>query len=280
MNKLLTIADCRQTLIATDVVDSLLTDIMKMSRAQLYAYPEKTLSVLQQRQWQTCIARYQQGEPLAYIVGHQPFWTLDLNVTPDTLIPRPETECLVEWLLSQYNNELPLNVLDLGTGSGAIALALAKERPNWQITASDKSEAALAVARENAKLSGLNQLDFCQSDWYQNLPSGAFYDIIVSNPPYIAAEDTHLAALQHEPLSALVAGARGLDDLAHIIDKASSFLSAQGIIVLEHGFDQAESVIKLLTQAGYRDIVSHRDLSQLPRFVTALTVVSSRYGEE
>lgn len=250
-------------------IDFLLMEILSISRAQLHAHSEQTLSLSQQKQLQQWVERYRQGEPLAYISGHQPFWNLDLKVTQDTLVPRPETEQLVEWIVRNYSQQLPLTALDLGTGTGAIALALASEFPNWTIDAVDLSEAALQVARENACLNALLQVSFYQSDWYAAISEKKCYDIIVSNPPYISEDDPHLKNLHCEPQSALIAPAEGLADLSKIIRGGIHHLKNNGLIIVEHGYNQRLAVLELMRKAGYANAASHCDLAALPRFVTA-----------
>lgn len=250
-------------------IDFLLMEILSLSRAELHTRSDQALSLSQQTQLEQWVERYRQGEPLAYITGHQPFWNLDLRVTQDTLVPRAETEELVEWIVKNHSRESSLTVLDLGTGTGAIALALASEFPNWTVDAVDLSEAALQVARENACLNGIERVSFYQSDWYAAILKKKCYDIIVSNPPYISEYDPHLKELQFEPKSALVASAEGLSDLNKIIHEGMHYLKNNGLIIVEHGYNQRLAVLELMREAGYVDAVSHRDLAALPRFVTA-----------
>lgn len=250
-------------------IDFLLMEILSVSRAELHTNCNQTLSLSQQAQLEQWIKRYQQGEPLAYISGHQPFWNLDLKVTQDTLVPRPETEQLVEWIVKNHSRESSLTVLDLGTGTGAIALALASEFPNWAVDAVDLSEAALEVARENARLNRIERVSFYQSDWYAAILKKKCYDIIISNPPYISEYDSHLKDLQFEPKSALVAPDEGLADLSKIIHGGIHYLKNNGLIIVEHGYNQRLAVLELMREAGYIDAVSHCDLASLPRFVTA-----------
>jgi release factor glutamine methyltransferase len=202
------------------------------------------------------------GEPLAYVLGEQHFWTLPLKVTPAVLIPRPETELVVERALHHTADRHTAQVLDLGTGSGAIALAVAHERPKARVWAVDQSEAALAVAKENAALNQIRNVEFLRSDWYAAVPPHRF-DLILSNPPYIAAGDPHLepAVLAHEPADALIAGHDGLDDLRQIISRAREFLAPSGWIVLEHGWQQASAVRQLLESSGLSSVASHADLA-------------------
>lgn len=237
----------------------MLAELLHVPRSYLHARPETVLDAVTAQQWGECLARRAQGEPLAYIVGHQEFWSLRLNVTRDTLIPRPETEFLVEQVLAYLPADEPCIVADLGTGSGAIALALAYERPHWQIIASDISPLALAVAMENATHLGLTNVQFMQGAWCQALPQQQKLTAIVSNPPYIAPADPHLHALSYEPQSALVADQQGLADLATIIQQAKAYLISGGWLMLEHGYNQAVAVQDLLHQAAYFAIEIKRD---------------------
>lgn len=206
------------------------------------------------------------GEPLAYIVGSKAFFGLDLRVDQRVLVPRPDTETLVEWALACDKTN---TVLDLGTGSGAIALALKHSRPDWQVTALDASPDALVVAQSNAQRLGL-RLDFIQSSWFDALlkltkPETPKFDLIVSNPPYIVEGDAHMAALTHEPKQALTSGVDGLDDIRQIVQQAPSYLQPGGWLLLEHGYDQASSVRELLAQRGFTHVQSRLDLTQIER---------------
>lgn len=239
----------------------LLSAALQVSRSFLYAYPEKELTTAQANKFTHLLKRRLQGEPIAYILGKQEFWSLEFKVNSQVLIPRPETELLVELALKKITQQ-SATVADLGTGSGAIACILAKERPQWQISATDISQAALKVARFNAKKYKLTNIKFYCGDWCDALPDGKL-DAIIANPPYIAPDDVHLtqATLKFEPLTALSSKHDGLKDLATIIKQAAAKLQPSGIIMLEHGFAQAAAVKQLLQQAGFSKIATYSDLA-------------------
>lgn len=246
----------------------LLCDVLQQTRAYLYTHPEVILSEQAYAQYMALIQRRQQAEPVAYIVGHQEFWSLPFNVTPDVLIPRPETELLVETVLNIHPTLPSRRLLELGTGSGAMICAIAKERPNWQLTATDLSEKALAIARQNAQTHQLPQIHWLQSDWFTDIPIAAF-DIIVSNPPYLGNTDPHLPSLPMEPLTALVSGNEGLDAITHLIQTAPSYLAQEGWLALEHGCDQGPAVRQLMKQSGFDQINTLKDLAGLERVTLA-----------
>jgi release factor glutamine methyltransferase len=238
----------------------LLAHALGKSRSYLHTWPERELEAEQLARFQAALARRQGGEPVAYILGQQGFWSLELEVAPHTLIPRPDTELLVETALAL----LPATsaaVLDLGTGTGAIALALACERPVWQVTGVDRVPEAVALAERNRARLKLANATLLESHWFSAL-AGQRFQLIVSNPPYIAADDRHLVEgdLRFEPSSALVAGADGLDDIRLIIQQAPDYLEAGGWLLLEHGFDQAAAVRELLSARGFGAVDSRRDL--------------------
>lgn len=239
----------------------LLAHVLDKPRSYLFTWPEKTLSEAQAKAFMALLERRQRGEPVAYLLGQQGFWTLDLQVAEHTLIPRADTELLVEAALQLADASSPLRVLDLGTGTGAIALALASERPQWAVTGVDRIESAVALAQSNQQQLQLSNVQFLSSHWFSALTDQR-YDLILSNPPYIADNDPHLQQgdLRFEPLSALVSGPDGLDDLRLIIAQAPTYLTAQGWLLLEHGFDQACAVRELLQQAGFIEVNSQRDL--------------------
>ena len=238
----------------------LLSAALGKSRSYLRTWPEHEPSAEQLARFAAHMARRRQGEPVAYILGHQGFWSLDLEVASHTLIPRPDTELLVEAALAQLP-DVARTALDLGTGSGAIALALASERPGWQITGVDRVEQAVALAERNRERLGLNNVQFFASHWFSAL-NGRRFDLIVSNPPYIRADDMHLSQgdVRFEPSSALVAGADGLDDIRAIIQTAPAHLNVGGWLLLEHGYDQAAAVRELLAVGGFVTVSSRRDL--------------------
>jgi release factor glutamine methyltransferase len=212
------------------------------------------------------VSRRQSGEPVAYITGRRGFWSFDLRVSPDTLIPRPETELLVEMALEYLPASRPQMVLDLGTGSGAIALALAKERPLARIIAVDASPAALAVAEANAVEQKLANIHFEHGDWFAGLANQRF-DVIVSNPPYIEADDAHLVQgdLRFEPRSALAAGDDGLSDIRVIVHGAPGHLNPQGWLMVEHGWRQGAVIRQLFAEAGFVAVETEQDLEQRER---------------
>ncbi len=245
----------------------LLAHVLHQSRTWLYTWPEQTLSTEQSTAFEVLIRRRLAGEPVAHIIGTRAFWNLDLRVTPDTLIPRPETERLVELALARIPAQASWQILDLGTGTGAIALALAKERPACRMVATDRTDAVLEVATENARLNGITNVSFRHGDWLHALETDARFEMIVSNPPYIKEDDPHLQQgdVRFEPASALQAGTQGLDDLQRIIVEALPHLKPGGWILLEHGYDQETAVMQLLQDAGYEQVEDYTDLAGQPR---------------
>lgn len=242
----------------------LLSHVTGLSRTSFRAWPEREVEPGQAEAFEKLVSRRLLGEPIAYLVGHQEFWSLPLKVSPSTLIPRPDTECLVEAALSL---PLPANarVLDLGTGTGAIALALASEHPGWQVIACDCVAEAVALARENARALEL-AVTVMQSHWFDDLPQGRF-DLIVSNPPYIEEGDHHLAQgdVRFEPGSALVSGLDGLADIREIVSKAPDWLADNGWLLVEHGYDQAEAVQALFRARGFESVESRQDYGRNDR---------------
>lgn len=239
----------------------LLAFVLKKNRAFLHAFTEVELTHAKKEHFLAMVKQRAQGVPIAYITGIRSFWSLDLKVTPDTLIPRPETELLVELILTNLSNTKNIRVLDLGTGSGAIALAIAKERPHWIVNACDISEKALAVAQENAFSHGIFNVTFYQSNWFESIPLQP-YDVIVSNPPYIDPEDAHLnqGDLRFEPLHALASDDHGLADIKIIAADAYEYLTPQGLLLIEHGYDQKIKIGAILKQTGYKNIMQWQDL--------------------
>ena len=238
----------------------LLAAALGKSRSYLHTWPEKIVSSESALIFADYLQRRRAGEPVAYILGQQGFWNLDLEVAPHTLIPRPDTELLVETAL-QLLPATPANVLDLGTGSGAIALALASERAAWQVTAVDRVLEAVALAERNRQRLALDNVTVLNSHWFSALADHRF-DLIISNPPYIAAGDVHLAEgdVRFEPESALVAGPDGLDDIREIVAAAPQHLNPGAWLMLEHGYDQGAPVRDLLQGAGFTQVESRKDL--------------------
>jgi release factor glutamine methyltransferase len=240
--------------------EMLLAHALGCERGWLYAHGDDAVAPADAEAFAALVARRAAGEPLAYVLGRRAFWRLDLRVTPATLVPRPETELLVELALERIPAAAPVDVLDLGTGSGAVALAIAQDRPAARVVAVDASEEALAVARANAREHAL-AVEFVRSDWFAALRGRAF-DVVVGNPPYLAADDPHLANddLRHEPPAALVSGADGLDAIRRIAVEALAATRPGGWLLLEHGLAQGEAVRAILAAAGWRDVETHRDL--------------------
>ncbi|WP_145542385.1 peptide chain release factor N(5)-glutamine methyltransferase [Yersinia alsatica] len=236
----------------------LLSFVTGRARTYLLAFGETVLTAEQLALLESLAARREQGEPIAYLVGEREFWSLPLSVSSATLIPRPDTECLVEQALAHLP-ATPCRILDLGTGTGAIALAIASERPDCSVVGGDIKADAVALARHNAEKLAINNVHFLQSSWFESV-SGLF-TLIVSNPPYIDANDPHLnqGDVRYEPHSALVAPAEGLADLAEIIRQSPAYLAAGGWLMLEHGWQQAEAVQKLLKNAGFSAVMTHKD---------------------
>ena len=247
----------------------LLGHVLGRTSTWLHVESEALLPPEKLADYEAAVTRRAAGEPLAYITGRREFWSLVLKVSPDVLVPRPETELVVERALALVNHAAA-QVADLGTGSGAIALSLAHERSQWRVTATDRSAAALQIAAANARALAIDNVQFLQGRWFEPLLQSRF-DLIACNPPYIAASDPAMAdpALRHEPRGALVSGANGIEDLATLIAGACPHLLEKGWLVLEHGATQAFAVADLLVAQGFRHVRCHTDLAGLPRVTEA-----------
>lgn len=244
----------------------LLCFVLNKSRTYLRTWPDTTLSDKDLNKFNLLLNRRVNGEPVAHILGQRGFWSLNLKVTTDTLIPRPDTERLVELALELIPKKSQCKILDLGTGTGAIALSLAKENPDCFITATDQSIAALNVATLNAEENKISNIEFIQSDWFEKLENQQF-DIIVTNPPYIKESDPHLQQgdVRFEPLSALTSGEDGLDDIRSIIKNSHNHLTEKGVLLIEHGYDQADDVCNLLRAANFTEVKNVKDYNDNPR---------------
>jgi release factor glutamine methyltransferase len=247
-------------------VELLICFVIDKPRTYLLTWPEKILSLAQTTQFTELLLRRIQGEPIAYIVKIREFWSLPLQVSPATLIPRPDTEVLVELVLNNHSDE-NLNCLDLGTGTGAIALALASEKGRWQIDAIDFSHDAVTLAKTNASNLNLAQVNIFQSDWFSAVTEDKHYDVIVSNPPYIDEQDQHLVQgdVRFEPKTALVAADNGLADIKIIVSQARNYFNKLGYLYIEHGFEQSIAVQELLAKNGYEKIQTFKDYNDNDR---------------
>ncbi len=253
-------------------VEILLCLVLDKERSYLMTWPEKMLSNEQLHHFLPLLIRRIQGEPIAYITGIKEFWSLPLAVSKATLIPRPDTETLIELVLEQYKDSKNISCLDLGTGTGAIALALASENPTWKIDAIDFNVEAVQLAQRNAKNCKLAHVNIFQSDWFAQVDTQKKFDLIVSNPPYIDCEDINLnqGDVRFEPASALVARDNGLADIKHIADMARSFLTAQGQLFFEHGFEQGDAVRSILLTLGFEAAQTKQDLNGHDRITWAV----------
>ncbi len=240
----------------------LLSAVMGQPRTHLFAWPEKALTAETITSFKKLLTRRLQGQPVAYITGQREFWSLSLRVNAATLIPRPDTELLVEHALIAIAAKKSPKVLDLGTGSGAIACAIASEHRELDITATDQSPDALDVAKKNARYHQFDNITFLNGDWFSAV-KGKHFDVIAANPPYIAEDDPHLsqADIAAEPLSALVSKNNGLSDLHEIIEQAPSYLTRRGVLLVEHGYQQAKEVTAFFSTAGFSMVTSQRDLA-------------------
>lgn len=240
----------------------LLSHVLQCNSAYLFTWPEKNIEAKQFKLFQSLIQQRHQGTPIAHLTGQREFWSLNLSVNNSTLIPRPETETLVEFILENFNDKEHLKLLDMGTGTGAIAIALATERPRWNITACDISEQAIQLAEKNSTQHQTSNIQFIQSDWFNGITDNDF-DIIVSNPPYIANDDVHLSQgdVRFEPKSALTSGKAGMDDIEHLCLHAKQYLKKNGCLIVEHGYDQKQAVSECFTKKNYFEIEQQQDLS-------------------
>ncbi|MDH5778380.1 MAG: peptide chain release factor N(5)-glutamine methyltransferase [Gammaproteobacteria bacterium] len=248
----------------------LLAHLLKKNRVHFLTWPEEPLSQITERFFFDLVERRAEGEPVAYITGMQEFWSLKLKVTTDTLIPRPETEVVVEQTLVLIPDDTACDIADLGTGSGAIALAIASECPQCNVFGIDQSKSAIRVAETNARQLDLSNVSFSQGNWLEGVDAHSF-DIIVANPPYVALNDPHLQQgdVRFEPQTALVSGDDGLDDIRNIIPQAKKCLKRKGWLVLEHGYDQQPQIMALLDAAGFRELHGLTDYAKQPRVVLA-----------
>ncbi|MES9879057.1 MAG: peptide chain release factor N(5)-glutamine methyltransferase [Candidatus Sedimenticola sp. PURPLELP] len=245
----------------------LLCHLLDKPRTHLMAWPDKLLTLQEQKRFEQLLTRRIAGEPVAYITGHREFWSLDLEVSPATLIPRPETELLVERALELIPQDTPWLIADLGTGSGAIALAVASERPHSRVIATDRSKEALEVATRNARNLHINNVEFRHGAWCNALPPGLLLNLILSNPPYVAEGDTHLGRgdLPWEPSAALASGSDGLMDIRIIASEAPKHLAPGGALLVEHGFEQGEAVRNILENIGFSKTETLFDLEHRER---------------
>lgn len=240
----------------------LLAHVLEVSTSYFYTWPDKTVESANIERFDVLLVRRERGEPIAYLLGHQAFWSVDLEVAPCTLIPRADTERLVEVALSVLDINRANRILDLGTGTGAIALALAAELPNANVVGVDLIEDAVALAKRNASRNRISNVRFVQSSWFDALGTSESFDLIVSNPPYIDSNDEHLSQgdVRFEPKSALVAEKQGMADIEHIIQQAPGYMAPNAYLVFEHGYDQALAVQQRLREAGFVSIESFQDL--------------------
>lgn len=247
----------------------LLAFVLGKNRSYLRAWNDRILDTATISQFESLVSERLTGVPIAYLTGSREFWSRDFFVSPDVLIPRPDTEILIEHCLAQIPTDSPFQILDLGTGSGIIAITLACERPNTKIIAVDASASALEIAQKNAVLHQCHNIEFILSDWFANVPQIKF-DLIVSNPPYICETDEHLTQgdVRFEPKSALISAENGLCDIFNITQNGKNYLVSNGQLVFEHGYNQAQDVQAILKNAGFINVQTHRDLAGQPRITT------------
>jgi len=252
-------------------VSILLCHVLSVDATYLRTWPDKVLTQAQVALFLSLVQQRLSGQPIAHIVGSRGFWSLNLQVNASTLIPRPDTECLVEHILECFD-EQARPVLDLGTGTGAIALSLAAERPRWSILATDFNEGAVALAEENRLSHGLSNVSIAQGSWFEAVPAEQTFALIVSNPPYIDPADKHLQQgdVRFEPLTALIADSKGMADIEHIISCAPDYLISKGVLVLEHGYDQANAVRACMCELGFTQVESFKDYGGNDRFTTGM----------
>lgn len=248
-------------------IEVLLQHVLDYSYSDLVKNADHPLTDAQMETFSYLFHQVEQGRPIAYLIGYQHFWDIDFIVNENVLVPRPETECLIEAAITTLSENKILSVLELGTGSGVIAITLKKLRPQWQVTATDFSKEALEVAKRNAALQECD-IQFILSDWFDEVPQKKF-DLIISNPPYIVSDDIHLRRLKAEPQLALVAGEDGLDAIRKIISGSPSYLSEGGTLMVEHGYDQQSHVVNLMEDTGFSTIQGLKDLSGNDRIVLA-----------
>ena len=246
----------------------LLCRSIDVARSYVFAHPDDELDELSLNRFDALVRRRADGEPMAYITGTREFWSHELQVSPATLVPRPETELLVDLALREIPRKAEWRILDLGTGSGAIAIAIAGERPLCDVTATDISHDALAIARQNVREAGLGNVECIHGDWTAAV-TGRQFEIIVSNPPYVRADDEVLDTLVFEPVSALASGPDGLDDIRTLARDCPAFLVEAGCLLIEHGAEQPDAVASILENAGWTEIRCHNDLAGLPRVTVA-----------
>lgn len=257
--------------LATAKIDAelILSFVLKKDRSFLFAHDDYVLNQNERLHFHRLLNKRKKGYPVAYILKKQPFWTLDFYVDQNVLIPRPETEMLVEYILQEFSSAEKLKILDLGTGSGVIAVSLAKEKPNWQIWALDISLKALKIARKNARNNNVKNIKFVGGSWKNEKLFTNFFDVVVANPPYIRDDDPHLKDLSFEPIGALVSGKDGLDDIRIITKNAKTFLRKNGLLLFEHGFDQKTDVMNILKANGFKNVIDFPDVFGNDRLAAA-----------